>query len=137
VTQLESSIDALIQAIQAAMSGRVPVGLVPPILHGIMKNVSLILPEGLELAAGSDYGSTAWYYEIVKTTLVSGPRGFFLILSFPLKDVNREFTLFRIYTFPTKVLNGTFMGYQTEGAFFAVSLLQHAPAPKQWLPTLY
>jgi hypothetical protein len=83
-----------------------------------------------ELVAGTEYSELAWYYENVKATIVSSPRGFLLIVAFPLKGVNHLFTLHRVFSFATRILNGTFITYQVEGAYFA----HHFAAARPFLP---
>jgi hypothetical protein len=61
----------------------------------------------------------------VKANMVNSPRRFLLVISFPLKYVNRLFALHRLYNFPTRIVNGTFVHYKAEGTYFAISSLQH------------
>jgi hypothetical protein len=118
-------VDLLMQAFQTGMTGRIHVSLVPPpILIDILKNISINLPKGLELVVGTEYSELRWYYENVKANMANIPRGFLLVLA--LKDVNRLFALHRLYTYPTRITNGTFVHYKVDGAYFAISSLQHA-----------
>jgi hypothetical protein len=99
--------------------------ITPNLLINILKNIFVSLPEGLELVQSTEPSELAWYYEFVKATMVSSPHGFLLVLAFPLKDVNRLYVLHRVCTFPMRVMNGTFMLYKVERAYFAISSLQH------------
>jgi hypothetical protein len=71
----------------------------------ILVNVTLWLPENFELA-GSHQFDIAWFYEVVTTTVVASPDGFWLALSISLKDVSAQFEVSKAYTFPTEVANG-------------------------------
>jgi hypothetical protein len=123
---LESSIDGLMEALQTVISEKIPVRLISPgTLLGITKNISLTLPEGYRLVAGTSPSSMSWYYEYVKATMVANEQGFLLILSFPLADANRKFELFKIHTFPFRLYNSTFVQYQVSQTYLAVNLLQH------------
>jgi hypothetical protein len=82
-------------ALQAIMIVKVPVNLITPrMLQYIIKNVSLSLPGGYDLVAGSEYGQLTWYYELIQVAMMSSSRGFLLILSIPLKDEHRRFDEF-------------------------------------------
>jgi hypothetical protein len=49
-------------ALQAIKIGKIPVNLITPrVLQYIIKNVSLRLPDGYDLVAGSEYGKLTWY----------------------------------------------------------------------------
>jgi hypothetical protein len=51
--QLTIQIDELNMAIQNTLVGKVPVAILKPsVLHNVLKNISLILPENYELIAG-------------------------------------------------------------------------------------
>jgi hypothetical protein len=115
---LESSIDGLMEALQTVISEKIPVRLISPgTLLGITKNISLTLPEGYRLVAGTSASSMSWYYDYVKATMVANEQGFVLILSFPLADANRKFELFKIYTFPFRLYNSTFVQYHIAQLF--------------------
>jgi hypothetical protein len=110
LTQLELSIDDLIKAMQSVVLGTIPVNLLTPrVLQYIIKNVSLSLPDGYELVADSGLENMAWYYELVQVSMLASPRGFIIVLSIPLKDVNRHYKLYRIYGFFSKLSNQTFV----------------------------
>jgi hypothetical protein len=47
-----------------------------------------------------------------------------LILTIPLKTANRQFTLYKILALPTPILNGTFMWYLPEFAYFVIDHVQ-------------
>jgi hypothetical protein len=93
-------------------------------LQNIIKNVSLSLPEGYALMAGSDMGNMAWYYELVQASMLASPRGFIIVLTIPLTDVNRRYELYRTYSFYSKLSNHSFVRYAISGDFFAVNVHQ-------------
>jgi hypothetical protein len=64
LARIETRIDERLVALQFSLTGRVPVNLISPtVLQGILGNVSLCLPEGYELAAGTRNYDLTWYYE--------------------------------------------------------------------------
>jgi len=65
-TQLEISIEEFMEAMQYVLIGKFPVNLISPILlREILKNVTLVLPEGNELVRSIKLQCMYWYYEIV------------------------------------------------------------------------
>ena len=52
-----------------------------------MKNVTLALPEGLELIVGLHPNSVYLYYEVTEAITLADVHSFKLVLSFPLKTV--------------------------------------------------
>jgi hypothetical protein len=63
LTQLEEQIDQLLSGFQTLMLGRVPLSLAPfTHMHSILKNVTLNLQEGYELAMGSNYNQHGIIY---------------------------------------------------------------------------
>jgi hypothetical protein len=105
---------------------KIPVRLISPgTLLEITKNVSLTLPAGYQLVAGTSPASMPWYYELVKTTMVASTQGFLLVLSLPLTDSSKKFDLVKIHTFPYRLFNNTFVQYQVGREYLAVNLLQH------------
>jgi hypothetical protein len=112
-------------AIQTVTTGKIPVNIISPsILQNILKNISLNLHEGYELIMGSNTCDTERYYEFVHAAMVTNPQGFMLILSIPIKNVYRQFELFRLYNFPTEVINGTFVKFNVETHYLAIYTLQ-------------
>jgi hypothetical protein len=51
--QLTIQIDELNMAIQNTLLGKLPIAILKPsVLHNVLRNISLLLPEKLELVAG-------------------------------------------------------------------------------------
>jgi hypothetical protein len=106
LTQLELSIEQLLVAMQYVMISKTPVNLVNPVmLQEILRNVSLVLPEGYELIVGNDLHLMYWYYDIIQATMLVDLHGFKLILNIPIKSVNRHYDLYQVVTLPTRILN--------------------------------
>ena len=66
LTQLEFQIDKILEPFYTLVTGKPPPNLLPPdVLHNILTNVTLSLPEGLNLIVGSRYADLPWYYQNV------------------------------------------------------------------------
>jgi hypothetical protein len=89
--RLESNLDQTLVALQFVLTQRVPANLLPhPVFRSILVNVTLGLPEHFHLAGGTPEVDMAWYYEVVTTSVIASPGGFWLVLSIPLKDVSAQ-----------------------------------------------
>jgi len=120
--QLTHQVDELQMAVQHSLSGKLPMTILSPnILHSILRNISLCLPENYKLIAGTKFENIHLYYELIKVTAVGNAHGIKLILEVPLKTESQSFTLFRIITLPTPVSNDTFALYQLEYDYFGLS----------------
>ena len=77
LTQLEINLDKLIDAMQYVHLGRTPMNLVSPTtLRELLKNVTLALPEGLELIVGLCPNSVYLYYEVIETSMMADVHSF-------------------------------------------------------------
>ena len=65
-------------------------------LREMLKNVTMILPEGYELIAGLSPNNMFLYYEMIQAMVLADVHSFKLALYVPLKTVNRHFKLFKI-----------------------------------------
>ena len=65
VLQMIHQTDKLIGAIQCVLQGKLPIRLISPTLQGVLRNVSLQLPEGYELILGTKLDKMYLYYEVV------------------------------------------------------------------------
>jgi hypothetical protein len=125
LTQLELSIDEFMGAMQYVMVGRVPVNLISPVmLQEMLKNVTLILPEGYELIIGLSPNNVYLYYEVIQTAMLADTHSFKLVLNVPLKTVGRQFELYKMVVLPTRILNNTYAQYEIGKDYFAINLLQ-------------
>jgi len=83
LTQLEFQIDKFLEAFHTLVTGKLPPNLLTPdVLHNILTNVTLSLPEGFELIVGSQYADLPWYYQNVKAALLADVNSFLLVISF-------------------------------------------------------
>jgi len=125
LTQLEVSIDEFIDAIQYVMIGRVPVNLISPVmLQEMLKNVSLALPDGLELIIGLSPNQVYMHYEVIQTAMLADTHSFKLVLKVPLKMVGRQYELYKLVALPTRILNNTYAQYNIGIDYFAINQLQ-------------
>jgi hypothetical protein len=120
--QLTHQVDELQMAVQHSLSGKLPLTILSPnILHSILRNISLCLPENYELIAGTKFDNIHLYYELIKVTTVGNAHGIKLILEVPLKTESQSFTFFLIIALPIPVLNDTFALYELEYDYFGLS----------------
>jgi hypothetical protein len=90
------------------VSGRIPVNLInPKLLQGITSNITLSLPEAYELAVGNRYDNMIWYYQTTRPALLTDAHGFLILMSLPLKDINRYYELYRVHVLPMHLFNNT------------------------------
>ena len=67
LTQLEFQTDKILEAFHTLVTGKLPPNLLSPdVLHNILTNVTLSLPEGSNLIVGSQFADLPWYYQNVK-----------------------------------------------------------------------
>jgi hypothetical protein len=63
--QLTHQVDTLLNAVQYTLSGKLPITIIGPnVLHSILRNISLCLPENYELIAGTKFDDIHVYYEL-------------------------------------------------------------------------
>jgi hypothetical protein len=87
-------LDELMNAVQHATLGKLPMTLVDPVTsHSILKNISLRLLDGYELVAGTKLEDVHLYYDCIQTAIIGDPYHIKIILSVPLKTVNRHFVI--------------------------------------------
>jgi hypothetical protein len=123
--QLAHQVNELLTAIHLTLAGKLPITITDPnVLYSILRNISLCLPENYELIASTKFDDIHAYYELIKVTSVGTAHSIKLILEVPLKTESQRFTLFRIIALPARVFNDTFMLYQLEYDYFALSYSQ-------------
>jgi hypothetical protein len=124
--RLESNLDQTLVSLQFVLTQLVPANLLlPPVFRSILVNVTLGLPEHFELAGGTPEVYMSWYYEVVTTSVIASPGGFWLVLSIPLKDVSAQYEMVKAYTSPTEVLNSTYVEIYLEKPYLAINLAQN------------
>jgi hypothetical protein len=127
LTQLETSIYEFVDAMQYVQLGRTPLNLVSPtMLQELLKNVTLILPEGCELIAGLRPNDVYLYYKVIQTVMLADVYSFKLVLNVPLKTVNRQYELYKMVVLPTHILNNTYAQFEIGNHYFGINLLQRA-----------
>ena len=94
-------------------------------LHIILKNVSFNLPDSYDLVAGTRVENIHLYYDIIKVTAIANANQITMVMDVPLKTANRHFVLYRIFTLPTRVANGTFIQYLPEFLYIGINDIQH------------
>jgi hypothetical protein len=80
-------------------------------LGHILRNLSLTLPQGYALAVDAAPQGLMWYYQNVQSSLITTLHGVLLVLAMPIKDVECQYDLYKVYSFPREVENGTFVQY--------------------------
>jgi hypothetical protein len=87
-----------------AIQGKLTIKLVSPtFLQNILGNVTLHLPHGYELIAGTKPEDIHQYYKLNKASVVYNIQYTELIVSVPMKTAIIHFTLFKILTLPDQV----------------------------------
>jgi hypothetical protein len=123
--QLTQQVHQLFYTVQCALHGQLSVEFVTPkALQRILRNVSLHLPEGYELVAGTSVENIYLYYELTKVTVIANSHYMYLVLNVPLRTTNRHFTLFRIVTLPVRVSSDKFVQYLVDFAYFGLQRSQ-------------
>jgi hypothetical protein len=97
--------------------------LITPTLLQDISNITLSLPEGYELAVGNRYDSI-WYYQTAQASLLTDAHGFLILMSRPLKDINRHYELYRAHVFPMHLFNNTYAKFQIGAKYLAVNTIQ-------------
>jgi len=125
--QLTQQIDKLFNSLQFALRGKLSIELMKPFaLQNILRNVSLHLPEGYGLVAGTNINNIHLYYLLVKFSVLANTHGIYLALNVPLQTANRHFTLFMAITLPVRVTSDKFIQYFIDFEYFG---LQHSQQP--------
>ena len=121
--QLVQQIDGLFDAVQYAILGKRSIKLNSPLeLQDILRNITLLFPEGYELLAGTSKENIRLYYELTKVSIMANVHSVNLVLTIPLKTADSYFTLFRLITLPTQISPNKFVKYSVDFEIFA---LQH------------
>jgi len=84
----------------------------------------LSLPEGLNLIVGLRYADLPWYYQYVKAALLADGNGFLLLINFPLTAVDRNYEIYKVIAFPSKIANNTYWRYRLDGGYLVINNLR-------------
>jgi hypothetical protein len=94
-------------------------------LHSILRNVSLHLPEGYELIAGTRAENIHLYYNLITVTVLGNVHSVKIVIHVPLKTVDRHFSIYKLFVFPTRISDNKFVKYSIEFPYFGLSDNQH------------
>jgi len=115
----------MLVAVQHILLGKLLITIVnPKILHNILCNISLFLPENYELAAGTRLENIYSYYDLIKIAVVGSLHNVKLIMYVPNKTANQHFTLYRIIGLPNRIGNDKFVLYQIDFPYFVIGSSQ-------------
>src|SRR5215470_16358021 len=119
---------------QYVMHGKIPVNLLnPTTLGSLLKNVTLLLPENLELFAGIKHNNLYMYYQIVETAILADVHSFKIMLKVPLKAMNQEFKLYKMVVYPTRILVNQYARFVLEYQYLVInSLYQNYLRMTEW-----
>jgi hypothetical protein len=124
VLRITQQLDELINAVQHATSGKLPMTIDPVTLNSILKNISLRLQDGYELVAGTKFENIHLHYDCIRTAIIGDPYHIKIILSVPLKTVNRHFMLYKILALPTRISNSMFIQNLPDFLYFGIDHIQ-------------
>ena len=96
----------------------------PTTLRELLRNVTLTLPEGLELIVGLRPNNVYLYYELVEAIMLADVHSFKLVLNVPLKTVDRQHELYKIFVLPTRILVNAYAQFEVGYDYFGINLLQ-------------
>jgi hypothetical protein len=117
--------EQILEAFQTLKTGRIPANLLSfGKLHDSLKNETLNLPEGCELAMGSLCNQMPWYYMHADAAIVADFRSFKLTILLHITVANDHFELYQMLTFPTRVSNASFVSFYLENKYFAISVFR-------------
>ena len=71
----------------------------PTTLRSILQNVSLHLPEGYELIAGTRAENIHLYYNLITVTVLGNVHFVKIVIRVPLNTVDRHFTMYNYLSF--------------------------------------
>jgi len=105
--------------------GKLSVNLInPTTLHNILRNVSLQLPEGYELIAGTRAENIHLYYILITVTVLGNVHSVKIVIHVPLKTVDQHFAIYKLFVFPTRICD-KLVKYSIEFPYFCLSDNQH------------
>ena len=124
--QLIHQFDKLLGAIQCILQGELPIGLInPKTLQGILRNISLKLPEGYELIVGTKTDKIYLYYDTVQVSVIGDAHSIKLFINAPLRTANSPFTLYKVVALPNRVSEIKFVTYHIDYSYFGLESNRH------------
>jgi hypothetical protein len=125
--QLSQHTDYLFDAIHYAIQGKLPIKLINPItLQNILRNVSLKLPEGYELIAGTSLDNIHLYYDLNRVSVVANVHSIILLLNVPLKPAKPTLHFVQNNCFAIRISSDKYVQYIIDHAYLAVQHRQQA-----------
>jgi hypothetical protein len=86
--------------------------------------VSLHLPDGYELVAGTRTENVHLYYELVKVAVIGDAHRIKLMMNVPLKTASRYFVLYKIIALPARISGDRFAQYSLDFLYFGLDNIQ-------------
>jgi len=96
----------------------------PSSLQSILRNVTIYLPEGYKLIAGTRTEDIHQYYKLSKVSIVSNFH-FIKLIHIPLKYVDYSFTLYKIIILPERISPDKFVQYAIDSPYLAIQASQN------------
>jgi len=128
--QLTQQLDEIFDAIQLAISGSLSMKLIGlSSLQSILRNITLHLPEGYELIAGTRTEDIHQYYKWSKVSIFANSNCIKLIVHIPLKSADHSFTLYKIIILPERISSDKFVQYATDYPYLAIQVSQRGYIP--------
>ena len=97
--------------------------------HYILRNITLHLPEGYELIAGTRTENIHQYYKWSKVSIVANSHSIKLILHIPLKSADHSFMLYKIIILPERISPDKFVQHAIDYPYLAIQVSQHGHKP--------
>ena len=101
----------------------------PSSLRSILRNITLHLPEGNELIAGTRTENIHQYYKLSNKSIDANSTCIKIILLFPVKSDDHHFTLYKIIILPERLSSDKFVQYAFDYPYFAIQVSQHGYIP--------
>jgi len=101
----------------------------PSSLQSILRNVTLHLPEGYELIAGTRTKDIHQYYKLSKLSIVANFHCIKLIIHITLKFVDHSFMPYKIIILPERISPDKFVKYAIAYPYLAIQVSQNGYIP--------
>jgi len=108
------------------LQGKLPVSLINPnTLQGILRKITLHLPEVYEVIKGTRTDKLYLYYELLQVSVIGDAHIMKLIVNVPLKAAISQFTLYKVVALPTRVSKTNFVQYSINYSYFGLENSRH------------
>jgi hypothetical protein len=110
LNRLESHLDQTLVVLQLMFTQLIPANLLTPsVFRVILFNVTLGFFKNFEMAWLIQNVNMPWYNDVITTSVIASPGGFWLLVSGPLKYVSVQYEVVKAYTFPTVDFNNKYV----------------------------